>query len=473
MTNKNTNQHITKNAVLNAIKKAKNNIRFWQNLKGAIPTLQKLQNRLQHSQHTKAKSSQKMSFLEIVICEYKAIFSNKLVVMVVLIGSLVYGLLYPMPYLNDIVTKQRLVIIDEDKSDLSRRLIFLASSTPQIALLDEVDSLQSAQNLVERFEADGVLLIPQGFESNAKKGVGSVVSYMGNASYFLIYGAIIEGVHNAINALSEEVRKQREPSLRSSEIITLESIPLYNTNLGYSNYALAAVLVFILHQTSIAGSGIISAYQNRIRKEKWEKVKAKKPKQDYSPVSTANIASRAISSKESILLESRIKSSEYFEIVPVWELICARILAFFGIYAVLFLLYFGVLFPTLGINIHASVGDFWCFSVAFIACCVACGVALGSFFSDESIPTQVIFVSSMPLVFILGFIWPSELLPAFLRELSYLIPAFHGVRGLISLNQMGAEFTSIMGHFYAFFAIGGFCFFVAFMVLSYRRREHI
>lgn len=410
------------------------------------------------------KQDTSLSFLQILLCEYKAILSNKLVVMVVFIGSLVYGVLYPMPYLNDIVTKQRLVIIDEDKSDLSRRLIFLASSTPQIALLEEVDSISKAQSLIEAFEADGVMLIPKGFEANAKKGVGSVVSYMGNASYFLIYGAIVEGVHNAINALSDELRKEKEPSLRSSEIITLESIPLYNTNLGYANYALAAVLVFILHQTSIAGSGILSAYQNRVRKEKWQKLEKMREQ------SGGNIGGN-------IRLESSVdfgvECGEYFEVVPIWKLILSRILAFVGIYSVLFLLYFGVLFPTLGIHIHASASDFWCFSLPFMACCVACGVALGSFFSDESIPTQVIFVSSMPLVFIMGFIWPSELLPAFLRELSYLIPAFHGIRGLISLNQMGAEFASVMGHFFAFFIIGGFCFLLAWLVLSYRKRERV
>ena len=413
---------------------------------------------------------QNLSFLQIIISEYKAIFSNKLVIMVVIIGSLVYGLLYPMPYLNDIVTKQRLVVIDEDKSELSKRLIFLTSATPQIALLDEVDSLQTAQNLIERFEADGVLLIPKGFESNAKKGVGSVVSYMGNASYFLIYGAIVEGVHNAINALSEELRKKREPTLRSSEIIKLESIPLYNVNLGYANYALAAVLVFVLHQTSIAGSGILSAYQNRIRKEKWQKSHNSKDSKDSSAKSNTDFT---IDFYEKSSINPSLEFKEYFEIAPIWKLLLGRILAFMGIYTVLFLIYFGVLFPTLGINIHSSPSDFWCFSLPFMACCVACGVALGSFFSDESIPTQVIFVSSMPLVFIMGFIWPSELLPSFLRELSYLIPAFHGIRGLMSLNQMGAEFASVMWHLYAFFAIGGFCFLLAFVVLSYRRRRYI
>ena len=125
----------------------------------------------------------------------------------------------------------------------------------------EVGSIDAAKELIESFEADGALYIPKGFEASAKKGIGSVVSYMGNASYFLVYGAIAEGVHKAIDTLSDELRKERDPNLLDTELVSLQAIPLYNPSLGYINYALAAVLVFILHQTAIAGSGILSAYQ--------------------------------------------------------------------------------------------------------------------------------------------------------------------------------------------------------------------
>lgn len=381
-----------------------------------------------------------MSFLSLVLEEYKAIFSNKLVVMVVIIGSLVYGLLYPMPYMNDIVRKQRLVIIDEDSSALSKRLIFLVSSTREIALVREVSSIDEAKWLIESFEADGALYIPKGFEANAKKGVGSVVSYMGNASYFLVYGAIAEGVHKAIDELSDELRKARDPNLLDTELVSLQAIPLYNPSLGYTNYALAAVLVFILHQTAIAGSGILSAYQNRIR------IRAT-AKKDYQAL------------------------QHYSNYASAWKIVSARILAFTGIYCVLFGLYFGVLFPLFGVSHIASLSDFWCFAIIFIASCVASGVLLGVSLEDESLPTQVIFVSSMPLVFILGFIWPSELLPQFLQDLSVMIPAYHGVRGFISLNQMGASFASVAPHFFALFGLFGLCFVASIIVLHKRQKQ--
>ena len=59
-----------------------------------------------------------MRFLYALMSEYKAIFTNRVVVLVVVVGSMVYGLLYPMPYLHDIVTKQKILFFDEDKSTL-------------------------------------------------------------------------------------------------------------------------------------------------------------------------------------------------------------------------------------------------------------------------------------------------------------------------------------------------------------------
>ncbi|MCI6217771.1 MAG: ABC transporter permease [Helicobacter sp.] len=382
-----------------------------------------------------------MRFLEILLAEYRAIFSNKIVVVVIIVGSMVYGILYPMPYLNDNVLSQKLLIVDEDKSTLSRELVFLVGASPQITLFEEVDSLYKAQTIVENFQAQGILFIPKGFESSAYIGVGSIVSYMGNASYFLIYGAIIEGIHSAIDELAHKISSQANPDALSLDVISYEPIALFNPSLGYINYALAAVLVFILHQTLIGGSAILGAYQNRIS------VNLKIPKDLYTNTDVP-----------------------YFLRANISSLILARVLAFSSIYCVWFLFYFGVLFVLFGVNIHASASDFWCFALMFIFCCAMCGIFLGVCLKDESLPTQIVFISSMPLVFIMGFIWPSELLPAFLRNLSYFIPAYHGIKGFINLNQMGASFSDIAPHFFALLTIFFVCFIGSYFVLKTKHR---
>ncbi|MGI0406396.1 ABC transporter permease [Helicobacter himalayensis] len=397
-----------------------------------------------------------MSFLSVLFAEYRAIFNNRVVMIVIFVGSMVYGILYPMPYLNDNVTAQNLIIVDEDKSTLSNELVFLVSATPQITLLREVGSLEEAKNLVENFEASGILFIPKGFEANAQMGAGSVVSYMGNASYFLIYGAIVEGVKNALDSLSEQLYRQKNSNLLTPNIISYEAIALYNPSLGYINYALAAVLVFILHQTLIGGSAILGAYQNRIAR-------------DYKKLLDSQDSNSGTESTNLNKQKSLSAQIPYFLKSPLPKLVAARIFAFGSIYFVWFLLYFGVFFPLFGVNIHASISDFWCFAGAFILCCGACGTLLGACLKDESIPTQIVFISSMPLVFIMGFIWPSELLPSFLQFLAELIPAYHGIRGFISLNQMGAEFSSVMPHFYALLGLFVLCFVASVLVLKKKR----
>lgn len=399
-----------------------------------------------------------MSLLNALIYEYKAIFTNRVVLLVILVGSMVYGILYPMPYLNDTVTKQTLLIVDEDNSTLSKELIFLVSATPQIELVSEVDSLEVAEKLIENFEANGVLFIPEGFESNAQMGVGSIVSYMGNASYFLIYGAIVEGIHNAIDSLSSRLYMEKNANALSPAIISYEAIPLYNPSLGYINYALAAVLVFILHQTLIGGNAILSAYQNRLFRQNTQEIRTLRAQITQNEFENLNAFTTAM--------------PYYFALFPLKKIILARILAFCSIYILWFLLYFGVLFPLFGVNIHASVSDFWCFGLIFIFACCACGILLGSCLNDESLPTQVVFISSMPLVFIMGFIWPSELLPSFLRELAYIIPAFHGIRGFISLNQMGAEFASVMPHFFMLGFLFVLCITISFFVLHNKQERN-
>ena len=100
-----------------------------------------------------------MNLLRALLCEYKAIITNRVVVLVVFVGSMVYGILYPMPYLNDVVTKQKLIVVDEDNSTLSKELIFLVGATPQIEITLEALSIQQAKDEIESFRANGVLFI--------------------------------------------------------------------------------------------------------------------------------------------------------------------------------------------------------------------------------------------------------------------------------------------------------------------------
>ena len=361
-----------------------------------------------------------MTFLETIWHEFKALFSNVSVIFVVFVGSILYAFLYPTPYYADVVRKQRIAVIDKDNTALSKDFIFMVNASNNLDVAYIVDSEQVAKNLLERNEVYGVLNIPNGFEKSINKGTPSVLLYRADASYFLIYGTIIEGLNEVGVTFSNMIKAKRNALLGQSSVaknetlVRFDSVPLFNPSVGYINYALAAILVFILHQTLIAGTMILGAYQNKKHKN---------------------------------------GEKGYFNTAPLFYYIAGRIFVFSMIYVILFLIYFGLFFKLYGINTTADSFEFWCFAIMFIIACASFGVFLSTFINNPALPTQFILMSSMPLVFMMGFIYPIMLLPSPLQIFIQIIPAYHGINGFLRLNQMGDTLHAIMPHFYALFII--------------------
>ncbi|PAF41228.1 ABC transporter permease [Helicobacter sp. 11S03491-1] len=380
-----------------------------------------------------------MSFLKILYQEFRAIFSNIAVIFVVIVGSILYGFLYPSAYKNDVVVSQKIAVVDMDNTSLSKELIFLIQATPQVDVEEVTFSVKQAKELLEHGIVYGILEIPQNFQANIHKKIPTKLVYSANASYFLIYGAIVDGIYRAIEEISSRIKLKRVflqggVKNESTDLIMHHSIPLFNPSVGYINYALAAILIFILHQTLIAGAGILGASQNE-----------KNSQGIYG----------------------------YWNEAGALKLVLARISAFFMIYILLFLLYFGVLFQLYGIHIQANAISFWCFGIMFILCCASFGVLFGLLVKNPVLPTQIVLISSLPLVFMMGFIWPVELLPDWVVWFVRFIPAFSGINGLVRINQMGADLVLVMEYFYWLLGLFISSLVISVFVISLKRKTWI
>ena len=71
----------------------------------------------------------------------------------------------------------------------------------------------------------------------------------------------------------------------------------------------------------------------------------------------------------------------------------------------------------------------------------------GTLLPKRAYSTQIIMLASMPIVFLLGFIWPKAQIAPWASDIIAFLPAYHGINGLLELNQMGASFSSIWGYF--------------------------
>ena len=332
--------------------------------------------------------------------ELSAIIKNSSILSVVVGGTLLYAFFYPTPYLNDIVTKQNIAIVDNDNTSLSREFIFNVRSMQQINVY-EITSMQKAKKLMLENKIYGILNIPKDFEKNTILSSLPEVQYIADASYFLIYGSIIEGLNNASNGLIPSIKSKqalyKNVNLSNKIPLKWDLIPLYNPTTGYMNYILPAILVFILYQTLLIACSIIGMG-----------LEIHNPKQNL--IST---------------------------------IILARILALLAIYIPLFLFYFGFVYDFFNLVNTIKIIDILYFGLIFIVSTSIFGIFIASLFSKASHSIELMTLLSLPILFSLGFIWPNELIPNWIRLIINLIPILPALDGFLKINQMGASLNLI------------------------------
>ena len=84
---------------------------------------------------TTAYDSDKYSsqhFLGSFLQTLKDVFSDKGVLLLLMIAPIIYGFFYPWPYSTEVVNHVPVGIVDNDNSNLSRTIIRYASASPAV-----------------------------------------------------------------------------------------------------------------------------------------------------------------------------------------------------------------------------------------------------------------------------------------------------------------------------------------------------
>lgn len=340
--------------------------------------------------------------------ELANVFTDRAVLLVIVGGLLFYALLYPLPYHKSVPGEQAIAVIDYDHTHLGRQLIRMADATPQIRIAARTNSMLEAETLLANNEVHGLLVIPAGFERDVYRGYSTSLSFAGDASYFLIYGNVVEGLMTAATTLSVETQivaslmKGESPAQIPGRVMPMQLItkPAFNPTSGYINYIVPAVFVLILHQTLLIAAGSVT-------------IKDRARRLLGRPAPSLALA------------------------LPM------RLLTFVLIYLLFAMVYFGFFFQLYGVPHQASPGPLLVFSLMFFATTTLFAMWLGTLLPRPELITVIVLVTSLPIVFTAGFAWPAENLPVWMDYLTLLIPAKAGIQGFLSLNQMGAPLSHL------------------------------
>lgn len=354
-----------------------------------------------------------MSWWELLKHECLAVFTNSSILLTVFGGVLFYSFLYPLPYTQQIPREQEVVVVNLDKSQISRRLERMVDATPQVRLSARAESLAEAEAIFITQKLAGILVIPENFYRDLLLGQRPTLSFAGDASFFLVYGTVLEGMASAGNTLAAEVKINRmvmsgqAPALAIEQLsaIKLNVVPVFNSTMGYVNYVIPAVFLLILHQTLIMGVGILGGEQNELRGAGEE---------------------------------------GYWQRADPLQLLVVRAGLFVTIYWLLAMYYFGCSFTYYGIPKLATASEINLLLLPFLLGASFLGICLGSLLPRRELAVLVVLISSIPLIFSSGFIWPISAIPAPIVAASQIFPVIPAIQAFVAVNQMGAEFSDIL-----------------------------
>lgn len=346
-------------------------------------------------------------FIALLKAELKALFTNPVVLLTVFGGVVFYSFLYPLPYTQQTPREQTLSIVNLDKSQASYQLERMVDATAQVKVIQRDSTIEDAKQAFLNRKVSGILVIPEHFYKDLLLGKSPTLAYAGDASYFLVYGTIVEGLSQAGGTLAAKSKVSRlvmegEPLSLAAQHYSATSInlkPTFNPRMGYVDYVVPAVFVLILQQTMIMAAGLMGGTQKH--------------------------------------------GNGYWSHTTPLRLILVRSIVLVAVYYLLSMYYFGASFTSHGVNTLASAGHLLLLLLPFLLASCLCGIWLGSVTPRRELVTLVVLISSMPLIFSAGFIWPLEAIPRPIIWISNLFPSTPAIQSFLSLNQMGASWDQI------------------------------
>ena len=323
--------------------------------------------------------------------------------MLLVVGPLIYGVYYPQPYLNQILRKIPIAVVDNDLSELSRRIVQTLDASGAVRVAIRADTYPEARAALDHGKAFAVVEIPPGTERDVLKGISVHVPIYADATYLFIFRTMATGIELAIDTLTLELAARGARPDGSLVKATLASAspadvllqPIFNPVGGYASYIVPAAFVLILQQLLLIGASLLTVL-----------AKAGPQGRPFTTVLGRGVAHLTIFVPALAL---------YFIVLP----------RFYG-------------FSTLGQPLQIfALASLFILATSFM------GQAAGAWFKHPETPTLIFLGTSIPQLFLTGFSWPREAIPQTVQAVGYIFPSDFAIDGLVRIDQLGANIWDV------------------------------
>ena len=374
-----------------------------------------------------------MRLINVILNEYRTIFRDEGVVLIMLLAPIIYATIYSFTYGTEVLRNIPIGVVDMSHTTSSRQLIEEMDSCPNIVVAYETNDMQEAKQLLFGREIYGIAYIPSDYEKYLMGGEATSIALYLDASYMLAYRQVFQALTTTVFATDAIIEFEQLLSHDTSaaqaqamvQPVRYESYSLFNPSLGYGAFVMPPALILILQQTLLIGIGMIGGTRRR-----------------QAPAQTST-----------------------------FKTIIGRSAAYFSLYAIISLYLFTVHYRLCGYPINGRIGEIVIFICIYLLACIFAAIALSTLFRRRESPLLLLLWISIPLLMISGISFPAEAMPLWVQTFAKIFPSTFGIPGFVRLQTMGASLGEVLAEIESLAILAVIYFAAAYIAIERQRGD--
>jgi len=359
-------------------------------------------------------------FLSLVSIEFKRIFSNNVLLAIFIGAPIFYGILFGFVYKQAKVIDLPIVIIDQDHSPTSDKIIDSFEDNEALLVSDVRYSPGGILNEMPIKQYDAVVTIPTNFEADILQKRHPEIRVDLNMANILNANTASKNIQSVLMTLNagieiEGLKKSGlhpAQALSSYESFKINFNKLYNSTGNYLTFMLPGLLVAIMQQVIFLAMALVFA-------------------RDFED----GYFEKLIEKSSYSLYHIALKATPFLLMIPVMWIIVSLMILYFNIDIDIFN------FPMLVLVTLLSLASM-CIGMLF-------SIAI----PNQLKATELLMVISTPAFILSGFTWPTLAFPSAIANFAQLIPSTNFLSGLRKVAFYGGDLSSINSEICTLFLI--------------------
>jgi ABC-2 type transport system permease protein len=346
------------------------------------------------------------SLMDIIIREFKYIISNKRLLAILLIIPLFYTSLFGLLYSENVVLGIKTVVVDLDKTTMSRMVIEAFNKSNRYDLVASLQSEAEINEYIESEQADAAIVIPKNFCNNVYKGEESPILIIVNGCNMIISNSVTTSALQIIQTLSTGIAATKvetgggvdlDQAVSQVNPLSFRIKTWYNPGYNYSYFLLLGLVATVLQQVTLL----------------------------YVAVSMAREIERGTLPE--------LREMKGGAIIKVMGKTVPYFLCSFLSFSASFLIARYVF----AVPFHGSIAAWFLLTAVFLFCIISLGIFLSIVCRSELEATQIAMLVAVPSFLFSGFTWPIQAMPLPCKYLAWVLPLTYFAPALRKLAIMG------------------------------------